>query len=223
MPGIIKAKEGNADSVSESHVAFNFDDIGKQAEDYLQNVRTQADDLIEQAKQRAKAAEDDARQEAWTEALKKLDATVEERTQQRLAETIPVLEKSIEEIRKKLDHWREQWEQKALNLATGIAEKIIQSELHNRPEIVLNQVRGALSLTSPKQQLELKLNPLDLEIIGSSMDQLLTSLGRIGNTAIVPDENIERGGCLVLTEFGVIDNQIRSQLDRIEAELSAKR
>ena len=223
MPGIIKANEKNGDASNESHVAFNFDDIGKQAEDYLQNVRSQAADLIEQAKLQAEAAEQDARQKAWSEALTKLDSSVEERTQQRLGETIPVLEKAVNDIRSSLDSWREQWEQKTITLAVGIAEKIIQAELNQKPELILDQVRKALSLTSPKQQLELKLNPVDMDLIGDSVEQLLNSMGRIGNITISADENVERGGCLLITEFGLIDNQIRAQLMRIEMELSAQR
>ena len=36
---------------------------------------------------------------------------------------------------------------------------------------------------------------------------------------VIADETVSRGGCRVHTEFGVIDQQIESQLMRIETEL----
>jgi flagellar biosynthesis/type III secretory pathway protein FliH len=44
-------------------------------------------------------------------------------------------------------------------------------------------------------------------------------MAKLGPVQLVSDETITRGGCRVHTEFGVIDQQIESQLQRIEAEL----
>lgn len=222
MPGIIKGDGQNAGAIEHSHIAFNFDDIGKKAEDYLQNIRIKADALLQEARRCAQSTEQEVYQQAHQKALQEFDGAVEERIQQRLAQTLPAIDSAVSELKSQLHQWQEDWEHAVMKLSTGIAEKIIQRELQHRPEIALDQVRSAVLLTSPNQAIELRLNPLDIQTIGSSMNDLLHSLGRIARTKVVADESIGRGGCVVLTEFGVIDNQIRSQLDRIESELSAK-
>jgi flagellar biosynthesis/type III secretory pathway protein FliH len=51
------------------------------------------------------------------------------------------------------------------------------------------------------------------------IEHLSATLSRLAPSQIVADDAISIGGCRVETKFGAIDQQVESQLRRIEEEL----
>ena len=74
-------------------------------------------------------------------------------------------------------------------------------------------------LASRSNRLVLRLNPRDRELLGEQIQRVVAVLGRVAETEIVADETIGIGGCKVSTEFGEIDHQIETQLQRLSEEL----
>ena len=68
-------------------------------------------------------------------------------------------------------------------------------------------------------RLRLLLNPCDFETLGDRTEQLANEFSNLAPTDIVADESVDPGGCLVVTEFGKLDQNIEIQLKRIEEEL----
>jgi flagellar biosynthesis/type III secretory pathway protein FliH len=85
--------------------------------------------------------------------------------------------------------------------------------------VALEIIREALQLAASSVGVSIRLNPSDFQNLGSQVERLAESLCRLGPAKIVSDSSITAGGCLVDTQFGVIDQQIESQLKRIEQEL----
>ena len=53
------------------------------------------------------------------------------------------------------------------------------------------------------------------------MRTLIDAMSSLGDAEVTPDAAVSQGGCRVETRFGTIDQQIESQLQRIEEELAA--
>jgi flagellar assembly protein FliH len=115
--------------------------------------------------------------------------------------------------------WLAHWERCALSLATAIAERVVRRELTRTPEVTLAFVRESLELTAGSTDVRLHMHPEDLAILGSQVEALTAELGRLGAAQVVPDRNVTRGGCRVETRYGTIDQQLETQLARIEQEL----
>jgi flagellar biosynthesis/type III secretory pathway protein FliH len=49
---------------------------------------------------------------------------------------------------------------------------------------------------------------------------LTQSLGRLAQTHVVTNPQLQPGECRVLTQHGQIDQRLQTQLDRIESELA---
>ena len=60
------------------------------------------------------------------------------------------------------------------------------------------------------------MHPEDGKLLRSKKPKLLELVGRSVDLAIRDDGDVERGGCIVQTEFGVIDGQIKTQFKMIE-------
>ena len=61
--------------------------------------------------------------------------------------------------------------------------------------------------------------PEDYKSLGRQVRALIDAMSALGDAEVTPDPAIGQGGCRVETRFGAIDQQIESQLKRIEEEL----
>jgi flagellar biosynthesis/type III secretory pathway protein FliH len=101
-----------------------------------------------------------------------------------------------------------------------MAERIIRRQLEREPEITLQWIREALQMAAGAADVALHLNPADHTLLGSRAKQLAQSLSGLAPTTIVADPAVSPGGCVVQTRLGRIDQQIESQLARIQEELT---
>ncbi|MCG8587582.1 MAG: hypothetical protein MI757_22980 [Pirellulales bacterium] len=204
-------------SGSERSTAFNFDDMAEQAGQYLDDVRAQASSIVSQAQAEAKSIRQSARLEGKREAEQQAHQVVESRMAQTL---LPSLKKLAEDIAQARETWTARWERGLVQLATAIAEKVVRREISNQPEISLEIVRESLNMTAGIPQLTIRLSPSDYETLGPEVEKLADQIRTVGTARVVADESISPGGCRVDSEFGVIDQQIESQLARIAEELT---
>ena len=132
---------------------------------------------------------------------------------------ITALQQAVDELQHDKQAWLTHWESSAVHLASAIAARIVRGELSRQPEITLTLVREALELAAGSPNVRLQLNPEDYQALGGQVRALLDAMSALGGAEVTPDAAISQGGCRVETRFGTIDQQIESQLKRIEEEL----
>jgi len=218
MSGVIKAGQQTVNEGIAS-VRFNFDDVADKAQRYLQEVRREGARLMEQAKAEADQVRRRAEEEGRKLGMQAAERLLSERIDQQLAAAIPALLKAVDGVETAREEWRVHWEHNLISLAVAIAGRMIGREVANDPSITLAWVRESLELASRSNRLVLRLNPRDRELLGEQIQRVVAVLGRVAETEIVADETIGIGGCKVSTEFGEIDHQIETQLQRLSEEL----
>lgn len=201
-------------------VAFNFEDMNDRANEYLETVRREAAKIVQQAHQQAEQVRKQAEALGRATAQQQARLALEQELSERVATLAASLDKLVAETNDAKADWLRRWEQSAVAVATAIAERIIRREISHRPEITLDLVREALHLAAGAADVTLHLNPADYELLGANAETLTTTLGRLAPTEIVADPNVTPGGCVVQTNLGQIDQQIESQLARIQEELA---
>lgn len=221
MAGIIKAGPAKTIGSGPHEVAFNFEDLSRKADTYLETVRARAAEILTQAQRDAEQirqrAVDQGREAAHQAALKAVRVEVD----RQVASLIPALEAAIREIRQAKDAWRATWEQRALDVAFEIAEHVVLREVSQTPEITLDLIREALDLASGCEQVKLRLHPSDHATLGPLAQQLAERICGLAPTEVVADEEIQPGGCRVDSQFGVFDQQLATRLARIREELGS--
>ena len=221
MPAIIKATDRGR---GVQPVAFNFDDIADKANEYLKKVRIEAAAIVTKAQKEAenirRQTDEEARTAGYEAGQKESRKEVERIVDERLATLVPLLQSVISEIRHAKQSWLSQWEKSAVHVAAAIAKRIIRKELAQTPEIALTIIREALELATGSSQLQVHLNPEDQETLGPQIEALVKELSELGTTEILVDPDVTSGGCRVETSVGTIDQQLESQLARIEEELT---
>ncbi len=217
MSHVIKATDRNR---GVHGVAFNFDDMARQASGYLDKIRAEAAQILAKATQDAQ----DIRRRAEIEGRKAAEQAVEKLIDQKIAAQMqtlrPALQSVIGEIEASKQGWLAHWEKQVVKLAAGIAARVLRRELAKSPDIPLVLAREALQLAAGGSQVRIRLNPADQQALGAQLQTLVEEFSRLAPAEIVADPSITPGGCRVETRYGAIDQQFEAQLARIEEELT---
>jgi flagellar biosynthesis/type III secretory pathway protein FliH len=217
MASIIKAADRNR-GISES--AFNFDDMQTRADDYLRQVREQATRIVAEAQKQAEQIRKTAELEGLKAARRAHDAEVAAETAKRIETLAPALRAAVDELQASKQAWLAHWERTAVGLACRIAERIVRRELAADHELPLRLVRESLELAVGADGVRIALNPADAAKLGDAVGKITREFARMGTIDVAVDERIAPGGCRLETRHGVIDQQLATQLARIEEELT---
>lgn len=217
MSTVIKS---NAHPGHQRGVAFNFEDMAAQATAQLERVRLDAAQIVAKAENDARALRHQAEKDAYHAALEDLEAITETKVREQMATVLPALRDAAGQLHDAKHAWLTQWEANAVHLAAEIARRIIRRELKSDPNITLTWIREALQLAAGSARVRLLLNPADTVALQKEVKTLTGELSRLAPAEVIADPSIEPGGCKVETEFGTIDQQISTQIDRIEEELT---
>jgi flagellar biosynthesis/type III secretory pathway protein FliH len=220
MAGIIKSGELDAAAAMPRSVEFNFEDMSERANEYLEFVRGQARQILEDAKADAAKIADAAKAEGRQAALQEAQQSLRETLDQQLTTLMPALQSAVQDIQHAKSAWTSHWESQTIDLATAIAERVIRREVKHSPEITIDLIRDALELAMGAGQVTIQLSSQDHDALRDRTEQLAKQFGKLGTTNIVADPSVSPGGCRVVTEFGVIDETYEAQLDRIAEELA---
>lgn len=220
MAKIIKAQQVGT-SFASGGTAYQLEDVSRKAERDLASAREKAEQIVEQARQEADEIRRHAEVTGYEAALAAARQTVSLEVEQRLNAVLPTLEHTAGRVAEAAEVWHRRQQRQLIQLARMIAQRVVRRELRHDPQITLEWVREALELVSGGQRISIRLHPDDHALLQPQV-AILTSQFGIGDRAeIVADDRVEAGGCLVQSEYGEIDQQLETQLNRIEDELSA--
>jgi flagellar assembly protein FliH len=201
-------------------VAFNFEDISKQADAYLAKVREQAKQIVADAMKEAAALKTKAQQEGQKAATVAAEKQVDQRLLGQLQPALTALQNAAKEISASRQAWVTNWERSAVSLSCAIAARVLRREVEKEPRVTLKLVREALDLASGQSNVRLRMSAKDHAALGPHVKEIAASLGGLGNVELIADSTLTPGGCRVETDLGVIDQTFDAQLERIAGELT---
>lgn len=224
MATIIKAAThaSHASAPDVRTTAFDLVDMTSRADEYLQAVRREAGKIVQEAHRQAEEVRRAAEQAGHQAAKEAANRVLDEKVAQRMQTILPALQKAIDQVVDQRAHWYMRCESTLVRLATKIAERLVRREVSQHPQIQVAWIRECLEMASGAATVTLRLHPHDFEGLGSQVARVATEVGRLAPPEVIADDTIERGGCLLQTEFGSIDMQLAAQLARIEEELGGE-
>lgn len=216
-----------------SKVAFNYQDIERQGEAYLAKINEEAQQILNKAKAEAQAiteaATGEGRNEGFAEGLKNAQQEIEAKAKSvaeaavhdRVQAVVPALEKVGNRVQEEREVWLSSWESIAIQLAAKIAEKLVRYQIDLNPELPRELLKSTLELVAGTPQINVSLSPADYEALGTEQEQVIKALSGCGTVQVLADDQLKKGDSRVETQYGTIDAQIDTQIERIANELSA--
>jgi flagellar assembly protein FliH len=181
----------------------------------LENAQLEAAKLRDETEKQIEDFKNDAYSKGYEagreEGFKSGSAEVE-----RLIDRIhTVLNKSIE---KRVDIIDEA-ESQLIDLVLQISRKVIKVVSENQKNVVINNVVQALRKMKSRGDVAIKVNLADLEITTEHTKDFLRMVENVKSITILEDSSVDKGGCIIETDFGQIDARISSQLKEIEEKI----
>ncbi len=201
-------------------VSYTFREMSLQGDDYIDRIRIEAVKIIHEAKEQADKIRHDAERDGRLKATQQIDKLLNEKIHMRMQTLMPAMDEMMSQLDESRGEWRSYWEQNTLMIAVRIAEKLIQREIKETPEISLNWIRDTLKLAANSSEVQVRLHTFDYRNLSEQVEALAKNLSKMNETEIIADDSVEQGGCVVKTKYGEFDMQISSQLERIKEELS---
>ncbi len=136
----------------------------------------------------------------------------------------PLLEKlgtALAEVSKLRSLVLKESEREMIELAFAIARAVIGREVSIDSGVLLENVRRSLLLVGDGGKLILRVNPADASAIWRERETLAPYLEGKGELRVEPNEKIERGGCIAVTDFAEVDATIAGQCAELLEALKA--
>ena len=128
--------------------------------------------------------------------------------------------KQLENISKKVENSDKDFlrnaEKYVVELSIASARRILGREIETDRELVIHTIRETLLKVADKVKISIHVNPGDMEIIDIYRKELQQVDRDFPELEFVPDELIDKGGCIIETRTGAIDGRIESQIEEIE-------
>lgn len=160
-------------------------------------AHAQARKILENAEQERQTVIEGARREGYEHGLAHWNAAV--------AEVNAARDRHVAESEPEL-----------IRLAVRIAQKIIGEELRTNPEVIVNIARECLQGLGRERSLTLRVHPADVDLMRRCIDLLREAAGPQRSIEVVSDPAVGAGGCIVQSEYGVVDARLETQIRCME-------
>ena len=78
---------------------------------------------------------------------------------------------------------------------------------------------AALKKVKSRGEVTLRVNLEDVKLTSSHIDEFIQHVENVQGITVLEDSSVEKGGCIVETDFGAIDARISSQLRELENKI----
>jgi len=106
-------------------------------------------------------------------------------------------------------------ERQVVDLALQIAQKVLEREIENMPDMAVNIVRAALEEMDARTAVRVRVNPEDAELLRRRWAQVVPPGIAAERIELQPDERVRSGGAVIETTHGEVDAQIESKLAQL--------
>ncbi len=226
---LLAKAQADAEKIRKDAEKVAFDEV-KRKNNQAQKIRQDAEDqgqaILAEARQKAADLETDIKQRVTTTEREAYERGYAEghgkgydegkAEVQRLVESLhSIITRAIE----KRNEIIQEAETQIINLVLLIVKKVIKVISENQKNVVINNVVQALRKLKSRGDVVIRVNLSDLELTSEHVKDFMKMVENVKSITVLEDSSVDRGGCIIETDFGQIDARISSQLHEIEERI----
>jgi flagellar assembly protein FliH len=180
----------------------------KDAEEKIKDFETQAKARVDEVNKEAyKRGFDQGREEGFKEGKAEVE---------RLVYRLHLI---LDRAMDKRGQILEQTETQVIELVLLIARKVVKTISENQKNVVISNISQALRKLKTRSDVIIRVNLADLQLATEHTKDFIELAESAKNLTVVEDTAVDRGGCIIETDFGEIDARIASQLHELEEKI----
>ncbi len=187
----------------------------EEASSIIENAKKQAEKIIAEAR----AQEQEIISKAESEGLKQGREDGFANGKNEVERLVERMHKIIDSVQDKRQEILDNTEQQIVDLVILMTRKVVKIMSDNQKSVIMANVVQALKKVKGRGDVTLRVNLSDIKLTTEHVQDFIREVENIKNIAIVEDSSVEKGGCIVETDFGAVDARIASQLSELETKI----
>jgi flagellar assembly protein FliH len=187
----------------------------QEADRIIEQARNQAEEQKEEARKQVDQIKDDAYKEGFEAGREEGFTSGKEEVERLIEQLHHIIDKTLE----KRNEIIEESETQLINLVLVIAKKVVKVISENQKNVVVNNVIQALRKLKSRGEVLVKVNLDDVDMTSEHVKDFMRMVENVQSVTVVEDSTVDKGGCIIETDFGEIDARISSQLHEIEEKI----
>ncbi len=190
-------------------------DAENEAASIIEKAKAEAAQIVAEANAQHDRIVSEARNEGFEqgsqEGYEKGSAEVE-----RLIER---MHKILEAVMQRREEILQDTESQIVELVILMARKVIKILSENQKNVIMANTVAALRKVKTRGSVTLRVNIEDVKLTTAHADEFIQHVENVQGITVQEDSSVEKGGCIVETDFGAIDARISSQLTELENKI----
>lgn len=129
------------------------------------------------------------------------------------------MHRMLEAVMQRREEILQETESQLVELVILMARKVIKILSENQKNVVMANTLAALKKVKTRGEVILRVNLEDVKLTSSHVDEFIKHVENVKGITVLEDTSVDRGGCIVETDFGSIDARISSQLSELENKI----
>ena len=221
--------QAQADAIIESAKNAAFEEVKKQT-DEAQTIKAQAEneaqkiiaDAKEQANQiqaKSEIEKDEIKRNSYEEGLKEGKKDGYDSGKEEVSRLIDRSHKILEAVMNRREQILNETEEQIIQLVLLMTRKVVKVMSENQKSVVMANVLSALKKVKARGDVTIRVNLEDVKLTTEHIKDFTEQVESVKGITVVEDNSVEKGGCIVETDFGAIDTRISSQLSELENKI----
>lgn len=221
--------QAKADEIVKKAEDAAFEEVKRQS-DQAQIVKTnaqaEADKIIQDAKNeaakilaQANADKEEVSKNSYKEGFDKGHEDGFNTGKDEVTRLIERTHKILEAVMARREEILSETEQQIVELVILMARKVIKVLSENQKSVVMANVLQALKKVKGRGKVTLRVNLADVKLTTEHIQDFIKQVENVEGITVLEDSTVEKGGCIVETDFGAIDARIQSQLSELENKI----
>lgn len=186
-----------------------------EANKIIEDAKNQAAKIIEEAQNERLQLENESRQNGYNEGKNEGYADGEGEVN-RLIER---MHKMLEAVMQKREEILKDTESQIVELVILMARKVVKVLSENQKNVVMANTLAALKKVKTRGDVTIRVNFEDVKLTSEHAKEFIQHVENVQKITVLEDSSVEKGGCIVETDFGAIDARISSQLTELENKI----
>ena len=125
----------------------------------------------------------------------------------------------LDNVMKRREEILSETEYQIVELVVLMARKVVKIISENQKTVIMNNVLQALKKVKGRGDVTIRVNLADAKLTTEHIQDFIDRVEAVKGITVVEDTTVEKGGCIVETDFGAIDARISSQLTELENKI----
>lgn len=190
-------------------------DAEKDAAEIVRKAQEEAHEILEKAKVEDAYIRETARKEGFEKGHEEGYQYGNEEANR----LVMRLHSILEAVQNKRQDILDSTEQQIVELVILMTRKVVKIMSENQKSVIMANVLQALKKVKGRGEVTLRVNVEDLKLTSSHINDFIREIESVKSITVLEDSSVEKGGCIVETDFGAIDARVSSQLSELETKI----